>query len=50
MTTKEITIAATSASYYGDNKAQISVDGQEINFGRSLNLAVLDETTCKPLV
>jgi hypothetical protein len=52
MTTQKIIITATSGSYYGGNKAQISVDNQEIGFGnysRGINVAVFDETTSLPL-
>ncbi len=52
MTTKEITITATSAGYIGGDKAQISIDSQEIGFGnysRGINMAVFEETTGKPL-
>lgn len=52
MTLKKITITATSGGYGGGNKAQISVDGQEIGFGnysRGINVAVFDETTGLPL-
>ncbi|MGB3463829.1 MAG: interleukin-like EMT inducer domain-containing protein, partial [Cyclobacteriaceae bacterium] len=58
MTTKEITIKATSVGYGAkyipgpDPQAQISIDGNEIGFGnysRGLNVAVFDETTGVPL-
>jgi hypothetical protein len=51
-TTKEITLAATSGGYVGGNKAQITIDSQEMGFGtynRGLNIAVFEETTGLPL-
>jgi hypothetical protein len=51
MTTQKITITTTSGGYIGGNKAQISVDSQEIGFAsyrRGLNVAVFDETTGLP--
>lgn len=52
MSTKEISITAISGGQYGGNKAQISIDGQEIgfgNYGTGINVAVFDETTGKLL-
>ncbi len=52
MTTKEISITATSGGNYGGDKANISVDGKEIgfgNYGTGINLAVFEETTGKLL-
>jgi hypothetical protein len=52
MTTQKITITATSGGYFGGNKAQFSVNGQEIGFGKyrqGINVAVFDEITGYPL-
>ncbi|MGB3511970.1 MAG: interleukin-like EMT inducer domain-containing protein [Microcoleaceae cyanobacterium] len=52
MTTKEITITATSGGYGGNKTTKISVDSAEIGFGSyqtGINVAVFDETNGKVL-
>ncbi|MDY6783261.1 MAG: interleukin-like EMT inducer domain-containing protein [Cyanobacteriota bacterium] len=52
MTTKEITLTATSGGYIGGNKAQFSLNGTEIGSGndsRGMNAAVFDPATGRVL-